>query len=252
MDGGPLSDTIVTLATDIARIAGAERKPSIERIMTSFAKARFRTKDDFLRQAVGCLREHFLGQHAFDVIVLLLGLILNDRDWLREKTMQVLKLVFQSPDAREPLATFGAELLMPLLRLLKTPFAPQALEVLNEPIVISGGPAAAQVLRMSMALGTVMNSLGDNAGEVFGPPEASGWCVAKIEEQSATARKNAFAVFETCPDGARVQSSAHFSMQFADSYNNDSQVSLESFAPSMMTEDVTLGQLVGDLHSLNQ
>ena len=38
---------------------------------------------------------------------------------------------------------------------------------------------------------------------------------------------------------------------------NESQVSLESFAPSSMgghggAEDVTLGQLVGDLHSLNQ
>ena len=273
-DAGPLSPSIIALSTDIARIASSESKPSIDRIMTSFAKSRFRTKDDFLRQAVGCLREHFLGQgHAFTVITLLLGFILNDRDWLREKTMQVLKLVFQSPEAREPLATFGAELLMPLLRLLKTPFAPQALEVLNEPIVISGGPAAAQVLRMSMALGANNSAAAfltaENAGEVFGPPEKSGWCIAKIEEQSATARKNALAVFETCPDGARVQSMAHFSMQFADGGGeggyggamgggrNESQVSLESFAPSSMgghgvAEDVTLGQLVGDLHSLNQ
>ena len=254
MDEGALSETIITLATDISRIAELEDKASIERLMISFAKSRFRTKDDFLRQAVGCLREHFLAQNAFIVITMLLGFVLNDRDWMREKTMHVLKLVFQSPEARVPLATYGAELLMPLLHLLPTPFASLALEVLNEPIVISGGPAASHVLRMSMAFGNLMNGLGDQTGEVFGPPQPSGWSIAKIEEKSACARQNALAVFETCSVEARVQSSAHFSMQFAEmeSYNNDSQLSLDSFAHSIPSEDVTLGQLVGDLHSLNQ
>jgi hypothetical protein len=256
-DTTPLSESIITLATDIGRIAEAEGKPSIARIMTSFAKGRFRTKDDFLRQAVGCLREHFLAGHAFDVITNLLAFTLNSRDWMREKTMQVLKLVFQSHEAREPLTTYGAELLMPLLRLLGTPLAPQALDVLNEPITIAGGPAASQVLRMSMSIGAHLRGFGENAGEVFGTPEESGWCIARLEEQSASARQNALAVFETCPVGARVQSMAHFSMQFvgAETYpygGNNSQASLESFAPSVSTEEISLGQLVGDLHSLHQ
>jgi hypothetical protein len=260
MDAGELPEAIVFLTLDLARIAESEGKNSINRIMTSFAKSRFRTKDDFLRQAVGCLREHFLPRFAFELVHLLLGLTLNARDWMREKTMLVLKLLLQYPDAREPLAIYGAELLMPLLHLLGTPFALQALEVLNEPIVISGGPAANQVLRMSMSFGAAMTNVGDHVGEVFGIPAESGWCVAKIDEQSACARQNALAVFETCNEGARVQSSAHFSMQFTggrgglEGYaGSASQLSLDSYATSQsVTEETTLSQLVGDLHALNQ
>lgn len=253
MDQDTLDPSLIDLAEDITSIAEREGKLSIQRLMTSFSKSRFRTKDDFLRQAVGCLREHFLPSNGFRVIEVLLGFCLNSRDWMREKTMLILKLVFQSPEAKDPLSIYGAELLMPLLRLLNTDFAASALEVLSEPINIQGGPAAAQVIRMSMTFGAVMDGLTDNAGEVFGTPLESGWCVAKAEEQSRLARASMLAVFDSLTVSGNVQSQAHFSM-FAEPAPfgiNGSQLSLESYAGSI-AEELTLGQLVGDLHSLNQ
>lgn len=256
MDQGPLDQAMLVLAEDIAHLASLENKASVERIMTSFAKGRFRTKDDFLRQIVAALREHFLPSHALGVVTLLLGLTLNSRDWLREKTMLILKLVFQAPEARALLATYGAELLMPLLHLLDTPFASHALEVLNEPITIQGGPAASAVLRMSMAFGDG-DVLVDNIGEFFGTPEDSGWSVAKVQEQSAFSRQNALAVFNTLASTARVQSSAHFSLQFAETamYQpgfHHQQLSIDSIPQASSGEHATLGKLVGDLASLRQ
>ncbi|CDZ98098.1 Fry-like conserved proteins [Phaffia rhodozyma] len=254
MDQDALEPSLVGLADDISAIAEQEGKVSIQRLMTSFSKNRFRTKDDFLRQAVGCLREHFLPTNGFRVIEVLLGLCLNSRDWIREKTMLILKLVFQSSEAKEPLAIYGAELLMPLLRLLSTEFAASALEVLSEPINVQGGPAAAQVIRMSMTFGAVMDGLTDPAGEVFGTPLETGWCVPKAEEQSRLARASMLAVFGSLTVSGNVQSQAHFSM-FAEPNTlfgiNGSQLSLESYGGSI-AEELTLGQLVGDLHSLNQ
>lgn len=256
MDDDDFSPEIVALAEDLSRIAASEGKSGIQRLMLSFAKNRFRTKDDFLRGAVSSIREYFLPQQAFEVVTQLLGFVLNSRDFMREKTLLLLKLVVQSPDAREPLAIYGAELLMPLLRLVRGKLAPQALEVLSEPLSVANGLEAAHVLRMSMTFGAVMHNLASSGGEVFGTPLESGWCVARSDEKSASARQNALAVFETCPQGARIQSSAHFSMQFqdgADFYPNGPQLALaESLAPSHAAEELTLGELVGDLHSLNQ
>jgi hypothetical protein len=256
MDDDDFGPEIVALAENLSAIAGSESKSGIQRLMLSFAKNRFRTKDDFLRGAVSSIREYFLPQQAFEVVTLLLGFVLNGRDFMREKTLLLLKLVVQSPDAREPLAIYGAELLMPLLRLVRGKLAPQALEVLSEPLSVANGLEAAHVLRMSMTFGAVMHNLASSSGEVFGTPLESGWCIAKADEKSASARQNALAVYETCPQGARIQSSAHFSMQFQEnvgSYPNGSQLSLvEALGPSQATEELTLGELVGDLHSLNQ
>ena len=69
--------------------------------------------------------------------------------------MQVLKILFQQRETRN-VDSLGSELLMPLLRLLETDLAPQALEVLEELLAISAGrPAARDVLRMSMHFGSL-------------------------------------------------------------------------------------------------
>ncbi|KAF8509195.1 hypothetical protein BU17DRAFT_99100 [Hysterangium stoloniferum] len=59
--------------------------------------------------------------------------------------MQVLKGLFSHRESRNPLELLGSELLMPLLRLLQTDLASQALEVLDEPVtIVGGGPKATQ------------------------------------------------------------------------------------------------------------
>jgi hypothetical protein len=62
-------------------------------------------------------------------------------------TMQILKVLFQQRETRNPVGLLGSKLLMPLLCPLETDLSAQVLE---EPMVMSGGIAAKHVLRMSM------------------------------------------------------------------------------------------------------
>lgn len=189
---------LAAFAEDIGRLAKLEGRFSIQKIMTSFAKSHFRTRDDFLRQSVASLREHYGADHWTDIVTLLLGLVFNRERWLRVQSMQILKVLFQQRETRNPVELLGSELLMPLLRLLETDLASQAIDVLEEPMIMSGGPAAKHVLRMSMHAKTLGTDADSITTTVFGVPEDSGWCVARTELVRGTCRANVMSVFDTC------------------------------------------------------
>jgi hypothetical protein len=224
-------------AQDVGILADQERRTSISRIMASFVKRRFRTKEDFLRQSVASLREHYGEEDWTEVVTLLVGLVLNSQKWLRVSALQILKVLFQQRETRNPVELLGSELLMPLLRLLETELAPAALEVLEEPMTISGGPPAKQVLRMSLQMKFLVKDV-EPVTDVFGIPEDSGWCVARPDRSQEICRANIMAVFETCKVPSRP-SQIHF--------EPDDMERLASPAPS---ED-DLSGLVQNLHELS-
>ncbi|KAH9854750.1 cell morphogenesis N-terminal-domain-containing protein [Lenzites betulinus] len=190
-------ESLQEFALNISRLAEEEERPSIERIMTSFAKGRFRTRDDFLRQSVASLREHYGVDHWTDVITLLMGLVLNDARWLQVQTMQLLKVLFQQRETKSQVDLLGSELLMPLLRLLETDRAAHALDVLDEPMQISGGPAAKHVLRMSLHHHLRASARDvESVADVFGIPQPSGWCVPRAGAHRDACRANVVAVFD--------------------------------------------------------
>lgn len=190
-------ESLQEFAMNISRLAEEEERPSIQRIMVSFAKSRFRTRDDFLRQSVASLREHYGAEHWTEVITLLMGLVLNNTRWLQVQTMQILKVLFQQRETKSQVDLLGSELLMPLLRLLETPLAAQALDVLDEPMQISGGPAAKHVLRMSLHHHLRANARDvESVADVFGIPQQSGWCVPRAGAHREMCRANVAAVFD--------------------------------------------------------
>ncbi|KAF5362660.1 hypothetical protein D9758_009577 [Tetrapyrgos nigripes] len=227
-------------AENISLLAKREGRISIHKIMTSFSKGHFRTKDDFLRQSVSSLREHYGTQYWTEIVTLLMGLVLNKERWLRIQTMQILQVLFQQRETRNPVDLLGSELLTPLLRLLESDLASQALDVLEEPMTMSGGLAAKHVLRMSMHTRTVTLPTPkevDSAATVFGVPEESGWCVVKADELRATCRANLVGVFDTC------------SMPTRPSRIEFQPEEMEFLASSSPVEE-DLGGLVQNLHDL--
>lgn len=228
-------DSLKEFAEDISLLAVREGRQSIQKIMTSFAKGHFRTRDDFLRQSVASLREHYGVDHWAEIVTLLLGLVLNRARWLRIQSMQILKVLFQQRETRNPVELLGSELLMPLLRLLETDLAPYALDVLEEPMAMAGGPPAKHVLRMSMhTLPQGHNT--SSITSIFGVPEESGWCVAQADALRETCRNNVMAVFDTC------------SMPTRPSRIDFEPEEIEALASLTPVED--LGGLVKDLHEL--
>ncbi|PPQ88595.1 hypothetical protein CVT25_009975 [Psilocybe cyanescens] len=82
---------------------------------------------------------------------------------------------------------------MTLLCLLETDLAPQALDILEEPMTVSGGgPAVKHVLRMSMHVGS-FPALADSESvtTIF-------CCVAQADVLRRTCQRNVMAVFDTC------------------------------------------------------
>ncbi|KAJ3788761.1 cell morphogenesis N-terminal-domain-containing protein [Lentinula aff. detonsa] len=231
-------DALRIFAENIGNLAKQEGRTSIHKIMTSFAKGHFRTKDDFLRQSVASLREHYGVEYWTEIVTLLIGLVLNQERWLRIQSMQILKVLFQQRETRNPLEQLGSELLMPLLRLLETDLASQALDVLEEPMAMSGGLAAKHVLRMSMHSRTLPSSQDvDSVATVFGVPEESGWSVVKADQVRDACRSNLEEVFDTC------------SMPTRPSRIEFEPEEIEALAePSRVGED--LGGLVQNLHNL--
>ncbi|THH08171.1 hypothetical protein EW145_g2882 [Phellinidium pouzarii] len=235
MEENTMDAFVINYANIVSRFAEEEDRPSIARIMTSFAKSRFRTKDDFTRQAAAALREHYASDYWTEVVSLLMSLVLNQERWLRVKSMQFLKVLFQLRETRNPVDKLGSELLMPLLRLLQTDLAPQALEVLEEPMAISGGLAAKHVLRMSMHVSSSPQADVDAVTEVFGLPEDSGWSIARPERQREICRANVMAVFDTCKVPTRPS-------------RIDFEPEVDRFADPLEDD---LGDLVQNLHELS-
>ncbi|KAK7020471.1 cell morphogenesis N-terminal-domain-containing protein [Favolaschia claudopus] len=231
----PNDPVLKEFAEDISILAEQDGRQSIQKIMTSFAKGHFRTRDDFLRQSVASLREHYGVDCWTEIVTLLLGLVLNRQRWLRVAVMQILKLLFQQRETRNPVELLGSELLMPLLRLLETDLAAQALEVLEEPMTMSGGLAAKHVLRMSMH-GRTMPKDVNSVATVFGVPEVSGWCVVQAETLRDTCRSNMMAVFDTCSMPTRPS-------------RIDFEPEVEALASSSPLQE-DLGGLVQNLHDL--
>jgi Cell morphogenesis C-terminal len=231
MDGGTTDVDITTLAIDIAQLAELEGRHSISKLMKSFSKGIIRTRDDLLRQGVSCIREH--SQDPTVPVTLLLGLVLNSRKWIQIKTMEILKTLFQNPLSRTPIAR--SELLDPLLRLLTTDLAPQALEVLDEPLTIAGGPNPAQ----GQAL---VSPSGQGAKTVFGIPTESGWAVPMPEERIQICRSNILAVYDTCKPNNRPSM-----ITFEPETRN--LLATQSFFP--VQNPTSLGDLVSTLNDLN-
>lgn len=225
------NEALNDFCSSIANLADEDGLESINRIMVSFVKRRFRTKDDFLRQSVGSLRDHYPPHEWTDITTLLLSLVLNKERWLQVYSMHVLKVLFQ----QRSLQSLGTEHLMPLLRLVEGDLASQALDVLEEPTKITGGPTAKQVLRMSMHVSTLT---GAGETEIFGVPEDSGWCVARPPLRQAQCRANVLAVAVMFTTSSRI-STVPFQSESRDSIFGDG-----------LDED--LGALVQDLHELSE
>ncbi|KAJ1030345.1 hypothetical protein NDA16_001255 [Ustilago loliicola] len=256
------------MAADLATTASRLEMRDLERVATSIARSRFRTKDDLVRQAVNCIRSHFLPEHGPEMAVLLLGIVLNRHEWMRRQAMQVLKMFFQALDTRNHAAfsNLGSELLMPLLRQLSTPLSAQALEVLDEPIVVHGGPAANQILRMSlqwgnMALNGQTRDFVHDAS-IFGPPQESGWAVADPQDVATRTRINLQALVKMCErtlDIIPTGNNVNFVVD--DTYDGTAEGDGVGFAldeapgvGGIRTEEApasSLGDIVNQLHDLS-
>lgn len=191
-------------AERLATLATVNNKPNLARILVLMAKYRFRSKDDFLQLALQTIRRDFFPQYEAPMLMILLGMLGNLIDWVRKETLKILRNILPTIDFEKPeFLGVGADLISPLLRLLLTEDAEDALKVLDEVEHISGSQFDREVLRMSLSNGSKREVV-DRATTLFGVSEELGWSVANPVQAAGHTRNNVHAVYLTCAGPAVV------------------------------------------------
>lgn len=198
LDADAIPRDVEQSALLVSRMAEQGGFSLLARILVLLAKRRFRSKKDFLAQTVLAVNACFFPEHASTLLVLLLGLLSNKIPWVKLETMALLRAIFPLVDLqRDEFAGVGADLILPLLRLLLTDYAEAALEVLDEVRVLSGSALDRDVLRMSFSNQHILKEY-DRTATMFGVPDENGWGVPMPAITAATTRNNVHAVFSTC------------------------------------------------------
>lgn len=252
IEDGITDGKLVQLASSIAMLAEDENRLDISRIMTSVAKTRFKRKEDFLRQAASALRDNYWGEFSTEIMTILLGCVLNSEIWMRTKALQMLKALMQNIDSRNPFQLAGSELLLPLLRLLSGDMASQAMEVLDTPMIITGGPSASHVVRMSIHGLSSAEAASEVA--IFGTPGPSGWCIAALDNQTRSCRRNVMAVVTSSLSLAKHPSGTMSTIFFAreeEPHPSRSEVDVAVHRSQPSADTISLGELVNTLHDLS-
>jgi hypothetical protein len=260
LDNLPLPEEVVARAERLCSLAVQPEQENIRKILTSYAKARFRTKEDFVRQIVSVIRDAYFPEYEAQGLTFLLGLLTNRLPWMKIKTMVILKTMLPHVNLRKPeFAGIGAEILSPLLRLLQSEYADQALEVLDETITFVGQPMDRYIARMSLGNRSVRKEY-ENTVTVFGIPDDSGWAIPAPAVTAATTRHNVHNVFYTCPTVANPPDAVSTAMPDVQFHKEDytfTGITVEERADTLLSTDdrsdekASLGDMVSALHSLD-
>lgn len=193
-----ITPDIETSAMTLSKMADANSLTSLSRILVSMSKNRFRSKKDFLTQTVSTIRTDFFPDFEAQTLVTLLSFLSNKIPWIKQETMGLLSQILPAVNLqRDEFVGVGADLISPLLRLLLTDFAEQALEVLDEAVVISGSQLDKDMLRMSLGNSTLKKEY-EKTATLFGIPDENGWGVPMPAVTAGRTRNNVHAVFSTC------------------------------------------------------
>ncbi|KAK9449778.1 cell morphogenesis N-terminal-domain-containing protein [Limtongia smithiae] len=190
-------------ATMLVRMADERGYSQLSRIFFSFARGRFRTKNDFIQQLANALHSTMFLDNEATTMVFLLGILSNNTNYVRVETMEFLRLLFPMADMRLPeFVAIGADLISPLLRLLQTDYADKALQVLDQAAYIPGTGMDRQVLQASLGGRSLVSRQEDieSTATTFGIPDEKGWAVPMPGLRASATRSNVHAVFYSCED----------------------------------------------------
>jgi hypothetical protein len=191
---------------DVAENQGCAR---LADCLVAYAGAQYLRAEDFLNDIVTSICDYYFPDQDVHSLVFLMGLLTNNTTWFRIETMKILCVVISIIDmSRADITCHGPDLIAPLLRLLHTELCPQALEVLDHIMTVTGIPMERHHLRMSMASATSSRAIRkefERVHSLYGIPEPTGWSIPIPAAQSSTTRNNVHAVFYSCCEADGLQ-----------------------------------------------
>lgn len=249
----------VARANLLAHVAEAEGGPRLAASLLGFANGQYKAEDDFLDHIMTEIRSYYFPQLDVQSLIFLMGLLTNATDWFRIKIMKIFCVLIPMIDMRRSEVTcHGPDLISPLLRLLQTDLCPQALQVMDYIMTVSGNPMERHHIRMSMASSSSSRAIRkeyERIQSLYGIPEPTGWSIPMPAAQSSVTRGNVHAVFYTCAevDRMEVQETANPDVEFhADEYNDAFFPLRADTMKSIDTQtDGNIGDIVQKLDSLD-
>ncbi|EAW06774.1 putative cell morphogenesis protein (PAG1) [Aspergillus clavatus NRRL 1] len=247
-------------ATLLARVAEGEGCPRLAASLLGLANGQYKTESDFLNHIITEIRSYYFPRQDVQSLIFLMGLLTNTTNWFRVKVMRILCVLMPELDMRRPEVTsHGPDLISPLLRLLQTDLCPQALQVMDHIMTVSGNPMERHHIRMSMASSSSSRAIRkeyERIQSLYGIPEPTGWSIPMPATQSSITRHNVHAVFYTCAevDRMEVQETVTPEVEFhADEYNDAFFPLRADTMKSMDTQmDGNMGDIVQKLDSLDE
>ncbi|TPX26815.1 Cell morphoproteinsis protein PAG1 [Coccidioides immitis] len=193
----------------LATVAKNQGCAQLADCLFGLVKCKYQTSQKFLNDMVSSISAYYFPNQDVQSLVFMMGLLTNNTRWFRIHTMRILSTLISRIDMRRSdIACHGPDLISPLLRLLHTDLCPQALEVLDHIMTVSGNPMERHHLRMSMASSSSSRAIRkefERIQSLYGIPEPTGWSIAVPAAQSALTRNNVHAVFYTCAEAEEVE-----------------------------------------------
>ena len=255
-------DTSCLISAQIfATVAEAQECQDIDMVLNAFANKRYNSSKDFLTQLLSALRKSFFPTWELQSLVFLIGLLTNPLPWFKVKVLDILCALLPEINTRKSeIASQGADLISPLLRLSTTEYCPQALRVMDHFMIMSTTPMDSAHMRMSMASSRSrsVRKEYEKTQSLYGIPEDSGWSIPMPAVRSSTTRANMQAVFYTCNPSQHTTAATPEVEFHAEDYIQASYFALEQ-ADTVASDDPVIeitsegdmGDLVSKLDSLD-
>lgn len=139
LEGETPNGDCILMASNLARLFERYNLPSIQRILMTYAKQKPKFQQDYVKQLIMSTREVFLQKYGQQATAFSVSLLRNRIPFYREKTLMLLKELVPHVSGKSlasPSIVLEETALAPLLQLLQTEFAEEALAVMDEGIVI--------------------------------------------------------------------------------------------------------------------
>ena len=247
-------------AMRLAEVASQQGCAPVARSLADFADGHYALGRDFLVSIIATIRTSFFPEFEAKSLIFMMGLLTNKSSWFRLKTMEVLCVLIPEVDMSKPdISCHGPDLISPLLRLLQTDLCPQALDVMDHIMEVSGNPMERHHMRMSLASGSAraIRKEYERTQSLYGIPLPSGWSIPVPAVYSSRTRNNVHAVFYTCGDAEIMHNQVaetpevefHTDESYSDSYLPTTRTATMKSVDTVT--DTNMGDLVHKLDSLD-
>ena len=247
-------------ALRLAEVANQQQCSPVARSLAAFADGLYSAGREFLTSIIAAVKTCFFPEADAKSLIFLMGLLTNKSSWFRLKTMEILCALIPEVDmSKHDISCHGPDLISPLLRLLQTDLCPQALEVMDHIMEVSGNPMERHHMRMSLASGSAraIRKEYERTQSLYGIPLSSGWSIPIPAVYSSRTRNNVHAVFYTCGDAEVMNHQAaetpevefHADESYTDSYFPSTRTGTMKSVDTVT--DTNMGDLVHKLDSLD-